>query len=139
MSRVNDSKRGGVSRRGPSGGNSGHSKRRTEQPTKHVSQSIPSTGRLRTEPFVMPHKIKNVIECQRNTLVTAITLLHCLHSTLRRQRQRADGGPIESFAVEAASKLADFPVVTEMLLENISSVHDALDSTSLCRAMTGPA
>jgi hypothetical protein len=60
-----------------------------------------------------------------------------LHSALRRELE--DAGPIEGIAVEAASRLAEFPELTAMLLESIHSVHEALDLTKLARAMEGPA
>ena len=136
MGRANYSMPKGASRRSSSGGNSGRSKRRSERHTKYISRLIRSEDRPQVEPFIMPVKIKNVIECQRNKLVSVVTLLHCLHSALRRQLDNT--GRMESVAVLAASEIAEFPMVTGMLLEEIRSVHDALDSTSLRRALEGP-
>jgi hypothetical protein len=136
MSRANYSKPSGASRRSESGANSERSKRRNEQHRKYGSRSIGATDIPRVEPFVIPIKIENVIECQRNKLVAVITLLHCLHSVLRRQLESTYA--TESFAVQAAIDIAKLPVVTEFLMENVRSVHDALDSASLRRALAGP-
>jgi hypothetical protein len=89
------------------------------------------------ELFAMPDKVGAVIQCQRNKLIRAITVLYCLHSALRWELE--DAGPIEGIAVEAAIRLAELPEMTAMLLETIHSVHEALDLRKLARAMRGPA
>jgi hypothetical protein len=81
----------------------------------------------------MPVTIVNAIEGQRRALVTVITLLHCLHSVLRRQID--DAGEDESDAVEDAVGWVELPDLTAMLLERVHQVHLALDSVSLKRAL----
>ena len=95
-----------------------------------------SKSRSTAPAFVMPDKIEAAIECQRNRLITAITLVYCLHSALRRRLE--DAGPVESIAVEVASRSAELSVITEMLLEYMHSVHQGLDSTVLARYTKGP-
>jgi len=76
--------------------------------------------------------VHDAIEDQRRVLITAITLLHCLHSVLRRESD--DAGEFESQAVADAVKCVELPDLTAMLLERLHSVHLALDSVSLQRA-----
>lgn len=88
------------------------------------------------EIFVIPDKLQTHIECQRHRLVRAITLAYCLHSVLRWRLE--DPRPIDNIVVEDATRWAELPVITEMLLECIHSAHRGLDSTALLRAMRGP-
>ena len=81
---------------------------------------------------VIPVQVGNAIEDQRRALVTAITLLHCLHTVLRRQTE--DGGAEEPEAVQNALGWVELPDLTAMLLEQLHSVHLALDCVSLKQA-----
>jgi hypothetical protein len=80
----------------------------------------------------MPVEIENAIEDQRRELITIITVLHSLHSVLRRETY--DAGELESDAVEGAAGWVELTDLTSMLLERVHYVHLALDSVSLQRA-----
>jgi hypothetical protein len=77
----------------------------------------------------MPVEIGNAIEDQRSSLGTAMSVLYCLHTELRRQTE--DGGVDESDAVKDATEWADLAEVTAMLLVQLHAIHLALDSVSL--------
>jgi hypothetical protein len=88
-----------------------------------------------TKTPTMPAEIEDVIEEQRRELVTAITLVHCLHSVLRRQKyDNAEECP----AVELAEHWVELPDMSAMLLARLHSVHLALDSVSLRQAAQAP-
>jgi hypothetical protein len=62
-----------------------------------------------------------------------MTLLHCLHSVLRREID--DAGKEESDAVENAVGWVDMTEMTAMLMARLNSVLLALDSVSLKHAL----
>jgi hypothetical protein len=88
-----------------------------------------------TKPRIPP-AIEIAIDDQRDSLETAISLLYCLHSALRREIE--DVGTVESEAVEDASDQADLTDISAMLLVRLSSVHSALDPTELVQAKVDP-
>jgi hypothetical protein len=94
-----------------------------------TTRSVHPASRSRRKTPVIPVQIGNAIEDQRRALVTAITLLHCLHTVLRRQTE--DGGEDEPEAVQDALGWVELPDLTAMLLQRLHSVHLALDCVSL--------
>jgi hypothetical protein len=84
----------------------------------------------------VPAAIEVAIEAQRDSLETAISLLYCLHSALRREID--DAGKIESDAVEAASKSADLTDLSAMLLVQLDAIDRALDPEELAEADPDP-
>lgn len=85
----------------------------------------------------MPAAIELAIEDQRDSMCTAISLLYCLHSALRRE-VRHDAGRIESETVENASKSADLTEISAMLLVRLHSIQSALDPTEVMEAKVDP-
>lgn len=81
----------------------------------------------------VPPAIELAIDAQRASLETAITLLYCLHSALRREIE--DAGRTESEAVESASESADVTHISAMLLVQLDSIHCALDPSELVKAI----
>jgi hypothetical protein len=102
------------------------SAKRTTSPRPQVAQTKPR----------IPPAIEIAIDDQRDSLETAISLLYCLHSALRREIE--DTGSVESEAVEDASDQADLTDISAMLLVRLSSVHSALDPTELAQAKVDP-
>jgi hypothetical protein len=94
-----------------------------------TARSVHPASRSRRKAPVIPIEINNAIEDQRRALVTAITVLHGLHTLLRRQTE--DGGEEESEAVKDALGWVELPDLTAMLLQRLHSVHLALDCVSL--------
>jgi hypothetical protein len=88
-------------------------------------QSAPITPRI-------PAAIEIAIDDQRESIETAISLLYCLHSALRREIE--DAGRIESEAVEKVNESADVTHISAMLLVQLDSSHAALNPTELVRA-----
>lgn len=84
----------------------------------------------------IPPAIEIAIDDQRNSIETAISLLYCLHSALRREIE--DAGKVESQAVEDASDEADLTDISAMLLVRLDSIHSALDPTELMQAKVDP-
>jgi hypothetical protein len=76
------------------------------------------------------------IDQQRSSLETAISLLYCLHSALRREID--DAGRIESQAVTAASNSADLTHISALLMERLDAIHRGLDSLELEQASPDP-
>lgn len=106
---------------------------RTARSVHPASRSRRKTaGRSQAKAPVIPVEINNAIEDQRRALVTAITLLHGLHTVLRGQTE--DGGEEEPEAVKDALGWVELPDLTAMLLERLHSVHLALDCVSLKHA-----
>jgi hypothetical protein len=93
----------------------------------------PSTVRPPTQALSIPTAIQNAIEEQRGELGTAMTLLYCLHSVLRRATD--DAGEEESDAVENAAGWVDMTELTALLMVRLNSVLLALDSVSLKQAL----
>jgi hypothetical protein len=86
-----------------------------------------STGKRRE----IPPGVANEIENQRGSLVTVVTLLHCLHVILLRQEDRADQDLDPS--IRAALGWSSLPDVTAMLLQRTHAVLDALDSLNFMK------
>lgn len=84
----------------------------------------------------IPPAIELAIDEQRESVGTAISLLYCLHSTLRHQVDGA--GPDEGEAVDDAAEWADLADITAMLLVRLHAVHSALDSTEIVQAKIDP-
>jgi hypothetical protein len=104
-----------------------------KRPSSH--RRAPSRPRAQTNPRIPP-AIEFAIEDQRDSLGTAISLLYCLHSALRRGTE--DPGPVESKAIEDETRWADLTDVTAMLLVRLNDIHSALDSVSLRHADVDP-
>jgi hypothetical protein len=108
---------------------------------RSVKRSSPSHRRAAgrpsspTEPRI-PAAIEVAIDDQRDCLGTAISLLYCLHSALRREI--ADAGPEESEAIEDATEWANLTDITAMLLVRLHAVHRSLDFVSLGQADVDP-
>ena len=92
----------------------------------------PTRRRPSSSASAIPVEIGNAIEDQRSSLATAMSVLYCLHTELRRQTE--DGEMDESDAVRDAAGWADLAKVTALLLVRLHSVHLALDSVSLREA-----
>jgi hypothetical protein len=84
----------------------------------------------------IPPAIEIAIDDQRKSIETAISLLYCLHSALRREID--DAGRVESEAVEDASQGADLTDISAMLLVRLNAIHIALDSVALEQAKVDP-
>jgi hypothetical protein len=84
----------------------------------------------------VPDAIDFALDEQRDSLGTAITILYCLHSALRREIE--DGGSIESEDVEQAAESADLTDITALLLVRLNKIYRALDSTELKKADIDP-
>jgi hypothetical protein len=81
----------------------------------------------------IPEGIRVEIEEQRGVLIAVMTLLHCLHVVLEHQKDH--GGEALSAGAKAAIRWANLPDMTEMLLERVHTVHLALDSVCLAKAL----
>ena len=66
-------------------------KRRNSTRAGMARSGNPSTLRPPTKALSIPAAIQNAIEEQRGELATAMTLLYCLHSVLRREIDDGDG------------------------------------------------
>jgi hypothetical protein len=95
----------------------------------------PSRAASRSEPRI-PAAVELAIDNQRESLCTAISLLYCLRSALRREIE--DGGKIESGAVDDAADGADLTDISAMLLVRLNAVHNGLDSLALRQAGVDP-
>ena len=84
----------------------------------------------------IPPAVEIAIDEQRAHIATAISLLYCLHSALRREIE--DAGRVESEAVENASESADVTEISAMLLVRLDSIHTALDPSELVKAKVDP-
>ena len=91
--------------------------------------SDPITGRI-------PPAIEFAIGEQRGSLATAISLLYCLHSALRREIE--DGGKVESEAVDDAADGADLTEISAMLLVQLNAIHNGLDTLALLQVDVNP-
>ena len=80
----------------------------------------------------IPPGVQNEIENQRFSLVTVITLLHCLHVLLLQQEDQVDQGL--DLRIRAALKSSSLPSVTAMLLDRTHTVLHALDLVNLINA-----
>jgi hypothetical protein len=87
--------------------------------------------RTQNQPRIPP-AIEIAIDDQRSSVATAISLLYCLHSALRREIE--DGGRIENEAVDHAAESADLTDISSMLLVLLDSIHTALDPSELVQA-----
>ena len=116
------------------------------RPRTHPTRSVKSTKTRRppatptqptqSQPPRIPAPIELAIEEQRGFLGTAISILYCLHSALRREIE--DGGPEDSEAVECAAEGAELTDITAMLLVQLHNIHNALDSVHLMHAKVDP-
>jgi hypothetical protein len=97
------------------------------------SHRLPTQRRQSSSASAIPVEIGNAIEDQRSSLATAMSVLYCLHTELRRQTE--DGGMDESDAVKNATEWADLAEVTAMLLVQLHAIHLSLDSVSLRGAL----
>jgi hypothetical protein len=88
-----------------------------------------------TKPRI-PAAIEVAIDEQRSSIATAISLLYCLHSALRREIE--DAGRIETEAVEDAAESADLTEISAMLMVQLNAVHNALDPVELRQANSDP-
>jgi hypothetical protein len=88
-----------------------------------------------TKPRI-PAALEIAIDDQRTSLGTAISLLYCLHSALRRET--ADAGSNEYDPVANASEWADLTEITAMLLVRLYLVHNALDCVTLKEVYVDP-
>ena len=88
-----------------------------------------------TKPRI-PATIEVAIDEQRSSIATAISLLYCLHSALRREIE--DAGRIETEAVEDAAESADLTEISAMLMVRLNAIHNALDSVELGQANPDP-
>ena len=102
---------------------------------KRTKSSGRRPGRLTAKPRI-PAAIEVAIDEQRTSIGTAICLLYCLHSVLRREIE--DAGRIESEAVEDAAKSADLTEISAMLMVRLNAIHSALDPVELGRANPDP-
>jgi hypothetical protein len=73
--------------------------------------------------------IQNAIEHQRAELAAVMTLLHCLHCSLRCEPDY--NRPEETSEFEEAAGWVELPKITAMLLVRLHAIHLALDSVSL--------
>ena len=93
----------------------------------------PVTPTQPTQSQPIPAPIEFDIEELRGFLGTAISIVYCLHSALRREIE--EGGPEDS---EAAAEGAKLTHVTTMLLVLLRNIHAALDSVQLKHAKVDP-
>jgi hypothetical protein len=84
----------------------------------------------------IPAAIELAIDEQRSSIATAISLLYCLHSALRREIE--DAGRIETETVEDAAKSADLTEISAMLMVRLNAIHNALDTVELGHANPDP-
>jgi hypothetical protein len=112
----------------------------TRAKSVHSGKRLPSrktrrkaTNRSPAELPEIPEGIREEIENQRGVLGTVITLLHSLHLVLEHQQD--EFGVELSAGAEAAVGWVNLPDMTEMLLERVHTVHLALDSVCLARAL----
>jgi hypothetical protein len=89
-----------------------------------------------SKPPRLPPAIEIALDDQRSSLEIAISLLYCLHATLRYQDEGAS--LTEGEAVDDAAEMADPADVTALLLVRLNSVHTALESTELVKANVDP-
>lgn len=80
----------------------------------------------------IPPGVQNEIENQRFSLVTVVTLLHCLHVMLLEQEDKVDHELDPR--IKAALKSSSLPAVTAMLLDRTHTVLHALDLVNLINA-----
>jgi hypothetical protein len=102
---------------------------------KRIKASGRRPGRPTDKPRI-PAAIEVAIDAQRTSIGTAISLLYCLHSALRREIE--DAGRIESEPVEDAADWADLTEISAMLMVRLNAVHSALDPVQLVRANPDP-
>jgi hypothetical protein len=105
--------------------------RRAQRPS---SRRVPRKAIKRTAAKVheIPPGVQNEIENQRFSLVTVITLLHCLHVVLLQQEDHVDQGL--DLRITAALKSSSLPSITAMLLDRTHTVLHALDLVNLINA-----
>ena len=100
-------------------------------PTRKIFRKAQNPAQV--EGSEIPPGVLNEIENQRGVLITAITLLHCLHVTLERRQDPIDKEPIPR--LDAAIRWACLPDVTAILLERTHTVLCALDPNNLTNAL----
>jgi hypothetical protein len=114
------------------------------RPRTHPTRTVKSTKTPRRTAGRTPAEtrprisaaIEIAIDEQRDSLGTAISILYCLHSTLRYQDAGASRFEIE--ALEDAAQWAELTDITAMLLVRLNGIHTALDSTELVKAKVDP-
>jgi hypothetical protein len=115
-------------------------RRRARVKTSSAKRKSPSRSSAAEPPGEIqpriPAAIELVIDNQRESICTAISLLYCLHSALRREIE--DGGKIESEEVSDAADGADLTDISAMLLVRLNAVHSGLDSLALRQANVDP-
>ncbi len=111
--------------------------RRAPVKTSSAKRTSPPSSRAasRSEPRI-PAAIELAIDNQRESICTAISLLYCLHSALRREIE--DGGKVESEEVSDAADGADLTDISAILLVRLNAVHSGLDSLALRQANPDP-
>lgn len=114
-----------------------HGGGRPGTPPRRVDQSIKTRRRAatRNRPSVTssrPPALGLAIEEQRTSLATALSLLYCLHSALRRGIDNV--GRMKSPGVQAAAQNANVTDITALLLVQLDSIHAQLDSHELMKA-----
>ena len=109
---------------------------RSVKSTKTRHPPVTPTQPTQSQPLRIPVPIELAIAEQRGSLGTAISLLYCLHSALRREIE--DGGPEDSEAVEFAAEGAELTHITAALLVQLRNIHIALDSVHLTHANVDP-
>lgn len=102
-----------------------------------AKRSSPSPRRKAGKPSFqttprIPPAVEIALDVQRGSLEIAISLMYCLHATLRHQAD--DGGLFETEGLEDAAGMADVADISALLLVRLDAIHDALDPTELVRA-----